>query len=100
MQKNVENERHFSDDEFKKILDTEKFLSNFKLQNNQENSDRNAFFDKLEETENSFNKESHIIFLKYSWIKIILRLIKISERFCKPFISDLHKNPILGCLNK
>lgn len=70
MQKNVENEHHFSDNEFKKILDTEKFLSDFKLQNKQENSDRNAFFDKIEETENSFNKESHIIFLKYCFYSL------------------------------
>lgn len=34
--------------------------------------------------------------LRYqSWDKLILRLIEISKRFSEPFISDLHKNPIL-----
>ena len=43
-----------------------------------------------------FSLNFRLMILRYqSWDKLILRLIEISKRFSEPFISDLHKNPIL-----
>jgi geranylgeranyl transferase type-1 subunit beta len=70
MQNNVDKDKENSDYELKKYLDMEKFISNLKLQNNQEGNDRNAFFDNIDQTDISFNKESHIKFLKYCFYSL------------------------------